>query len=77
MKVYLELEVVIEDRVGGALDNFSLVWLVGAWQQVDLHHSVRGSGQQVSLLQVLTNINVLPAPSLSMTISYLPCTPGW
>ena len=43
IKVYLELEVVIEDRVSGALHNFSLVRLVGSRQEVDLHHSVRGS----------------------------------
>ena len=58
IKVYLELKVVIEDRVSGALYNFSLVRLVGSRQEVDLHHPVRSTGQQVSLLQVLTNGNI-------------------
>ena len=44
IKVYLELEAVIEDWVSGALHDFSLVRLVGSWQEVDLHHSVRSTG---------------------------------
>ena len=61
-KVYLELEAVIEDWVSGALHNFSLVRLVGPWQEVDLHHSVRSSSHQVGLLQVLANINIFKYP---------------
>ena len=51
--IYLEMKALVKDWVDGALDNFRLLRFVVSGQKVDLHHSVRSSGQQVRLVEVL------------------------